>query len=698
MKLRPSVILALLVVLAIKVAVLFQLGHHPLLEPTGELDGAYYRHFGEMVSGGDVALTSRDSFLGQAPAPFMIAPLYIYFLGLVFKLSANSVMAARAVQIVLGTAGVFLLALSVRRWFGERAAWIAGGLAAFTGLFTFYEVLILPAALDPFLTGLDLYLLGKAADEGGTKHWALAGAALGLHALNRPHIAIVLVLMTVVVAWRSKAKAAAALAITACVVIAPASIRNMRVGGEFIPIASTLGINVLTGNGPDADGTVAKVMGIIPNVSGEWVSAQMLASNTLGHPATARQTSFFFLGKAGSWTLHNPGKAVALFFKKLWYTLSATFLTLNHSYVFFARELMGPLSFLIVGPALIVPLGLVGLLFARPKDRRGYGLWAAFAPLSILSVALVFVAARYRLPFQMALTGGAGAALAWAFERMREQSLGSLAVPAVSMAALTAIAVYPTRLDDGRSEELVRMGLSEIQSGHVPEGEAWVQRAIARHAPAGLVHVRAGQVYETQGKPGEAIAHYKQALVTDPKEPVIHFVLGRALIASGDLSAAVRELAGARVGPQQDAASRLLVIALARSNRREETNTVIHDLDPARWNADQSRQFAAAIADAGRVDLSIAAWARAAELSNDARDYERLGLAWAIAGNGPESLAALAEAVKRDGSIASIRVNYAVALASAGRVAEAKVEAEAALKIDPNYTNAQQLLAELNKK
>jgi tetratricopeptide (TPR) repeat protein len=698
MKLRPSVILALLAVLAIKAAVLFQLGHHPLLDPTGELDGAYYRHFGEMVSGGDWALSSRDSFLGQPPAPFMIAPLYIYFLGLVFKLSGNSLMAARAVQIVFGTAGVLLLALSVRRWFGERAAWIAGALAAFTGLFTFFEVVILPASLDPFLTGLDLYLIGKAADEGGTKNWALAGAALGLHALNRPHIAIVLALMTVVVAWRSKAKAAAALAITACVVIAPASIRNMRVGGEFIPIASTFGINVLDGNGPDADGTVSKVMGIIPNVSGEWVSAQMVASNALGRAATPRQTSFFFLRQAASWTLHNPGKAIALFVKKLWYTLSATFLTLNHSYVFFARELMGPLSFLIVGPALIVPLGLVGLLFARPRDRRGYWEYAAFAPLAILSVALIFVAARYRLPFQMALTGMAGGAIAWALDRAREQSWGALTVPAVSMAALTAVAVYPTRLDDGRSEELVRMGLTEIQSGHIAEGETWVQRAIARKASPGLVHVRAGQVYETLGKSGEAIAHYKQALVTDPKEPVIHFVLGRALISSGDLSGAIRELAGARVGSQQDAASRLLVIALARSNRREETNTVIHDLDPGRWNADQARQFAAAIAEAGRVDLSVAAWQRAAQLSNDSRDYERLGLAWAIVGRNDESMAALAEAVRLDPSIASVRVNYAVALATAGRIAEAKAQCEEALKIDPTYTNAQQLLAELNKK
>lgn len=698
MKLRPSVVLALLAVLAIKAAVLFQLGHHPLLEPVGELDGSYYRHFGEMVASGDVGLSSKDSFFGQAPSAFVIAPFYIYFLGLIFKLTSGSIMAARVVQIVLGTAGVFLLAISVRRWFGERAAWIAGGLAAFTGLFTFYEVLILPAAIDPFLTALDLYLIGKATDEGGNRNWAMAGAALGIHTLNRPHLAIVMVGLAVVLAVRKQLRPAAAVLATACVVIAPVAIRNTRVGGEFIPVASSFGIEVLIGNGPDATGTVARVMDIIPSVSGEWVAAPQVAGAALGHPATARQTSFFFLRQAASWTLRHPVAAVALFAKKLWYTLSATFITLNHSYVFFARELMGPLSFLIVGPALIVPLGLVGFLFARPRNRQGFGLWAAYVPLAILSVALIYAAARFRLPFQMALTGFAGAAIAWMLDRVRTAGAGSVIAPGVALLAFSAVALYPTRLDDGRSEELVRMGLNEIQDGRVAEGEAWVQRAIARNAQAGLVHVRVGQTYETLQKPGEAIAHYKQALVTNPKEPAVHFVLGRAYFASGDLSAAIRELAGARVGPQQDSASRLLVIALAKAGRVDETNTVIHDLDPARWNADQSRQFAAAIADAGRVDLSIAAWQRAALVSNDSRDFERLGLAWALVGRNNESLDALAQAVKLDGSVPSTRLNYAVALATAGRVAEAKAQCEAALQIDPNYENAKGLLAAISAK
>lgn len=710
MKLRPSVILAaaFVAVLAVKAAVFFQLWHHPLLEPAGETDGAYYRHFAEMVARGDLALNSKDSYFGQPPAAFFISPLYIYFLGLIFKVTGASIVAARVVQLLLGTAAVFLLGAAVRRWYGRTAGWIAGALAAGCGLFSFFEVLILPAAIDPFLTALDLWAVGRAADggeAGGTRKWAVAGAALGLHALNRPHLAIVLTGLAVVVllikqgeALRARAIRAAVVLSAGLVVIAPVTIRNYAVGGEVIPIASTFGINVLMGNGPDATGVVSAAMNVVPNVSGEWVSAGLVASAALNRPVSARDTSFFFLRRAASWTLRHPHAAVLLFAKKLWYTVSATFVTINHAYPFFAKDLRGPLSVLRVGPALFVPLGLLGLFVAGPRGRRGFALWAAYAPLAILSVAVVFVASRYRIPFQMALVGSAGGFIAWAIERVRAGEAARLAVPAVAAAAIAGVVAFPTRLDDGRAEETLRMGLIEIQNGRVAEGEAWVQRALAAQAPPALTHVRVGTVYEAARKFGEAVTHYKQALASDPKEPAIHFVLGRAYFASGDLSAAVRELAGARVGAQQESASRLLAVALAKAGRVEETNTVIHDLDPRDWDLTEARQFAAAMADAGRVDLSIAAWQRAADLSKDARDWERLGLAWAIVGRNAEAMQSLAEAVRIDPGTASTHLNYAVTLAEAGRLQEALAEAQAALQLEPDYENAKRLIEELRKK
>lgn len=683
MKVR-SVVVALFVVLAAKAAVLYQLGHHPLLEPVGELDGSYYRHLAEMVAGGDVTLRSADSFFGQTPPPFFLAPLYIYFLAFVFKLSNNSIMAARSVQILLGTAGVYLLAMSVRRWFGDRAAWIAGALAGFCGLFTFFEILILPAALDTFLTALDLYLIGKAADEGGNRNWAFAGLALGVHALNRPHIALILAGLTIIVALRVHWKSAAAVLVASLVVIAPVTIRNYTVGGTLAFISSNAGINVLMGNGPDASGAVSASGDIVPTMTGEWLGA------TDGTKAYLRQSA--------SYAFHHPLGELKLLAKKTWFALSATFFSFNHSFPFFSRELRGVLTFLAVGPALLIPFGIAGFLFARPKDRRGYGVWAAFLPLAFLSVVLVFVAARYRLPSLVMCAGLSGALISMAIDRWRAGKASTLAMPAVAVVVVAAVTLWPTRMDDGRKEELVRMSVHEAKNGNVAEAETWVQRALKSGAQPGLVHLRVGQTYEVLGKPQEAITHYKAALESNPKEPAIHFVLGRAYMRTGDLSAAVRELAGARVGSQQDAASRLLVLALAQAGREAETNTVIRDLDPARWNLDQARQFAVAIGQAGRVDLSIPAWTRAAQISGSGEDYDRLGVAWAQLGRRDEALEALQEAARRSPLVAGIHQNFALVLAGAGDYEHARIEADEALRLEPNNVNLQRLVDALKGK
>jgi len=285
-----------------------------------------------------------------------------------------------------------------------------------------------------------------------------------------------------------------------------------------------------------------------------------------------------------------------------------------------------------------------------------------------------------------------------AVDRWRAGEASTLAMPAAVAAVVAAATLWPTRMDDGRKEELVRMGIFEAGNGNVAEAETWVQRALKSGAQPGIVHLRVGQTYETHGKPREAITHYKSALETNPKEPAIHFVLGRAYMRTGELSAAVRELAGARVGAQQDAASRLLVIALAEAGREAETNTVIHDLDPARWNADQARQFAVAIGSAGRIDLSIPAWARAAELSGSGEDYDRLGVAWAQLGRRDEALEALQEAARRSPLVAGIHHDFALALAGAGDFEHARIEAGEALRLEPNNEQIQKLVEALKGK
>ena len=97
----------------------------------------------------------------------------------------------------------------------------------------------------------------------------------------------------------------------------------------------------------------------------------------------------------------------------------------------------------------------------------------------------------------------------------------------------------------------------------------------------------------------------------------------------------------------------------------------------------------------GNDENTVKVAKRAAEASNAAQDYDRLGLAWALLGRAPEAIAAFSAAVQRDPNSAPIRLNFAVSLANGGRPDLARREAEEALMLDPNYARAKQFLASL---
>ncbi len=702
--------LALATVLALKLAVLASLGSHPLLEPVGELDGAYYLFFAERVAGGDVWLAEPESFFGRQPPPFFTSPLYIYFLALVLQFG-GSPDTARLVQVVLGTAGVALIAATARRWYGTRAAWFAGGLAALCGLFTFYEILILQASLDPFLAALASYLLTRAVQDRSGRWWAAAGAALGLHVLNRPNLLLVLVGLSVLAlgsalaARRLRTGTATARPLPAhglillaagLLVIAPVTARNWLVSGELVLVSSHGGFNFLVGNGPQANGTFAAVMDLEPSITGQWLGAVDVVRREVGHEPTAAEVSGFFYRQAWQWIRQHPADEVELLGRKLWYGLGAAFLTLNHSFPFFVKDVGGPLAWLVVGPWLIVPVGLVGLVVARPRAAAGYWLWASYIPLAVAGVVIFFVAARYRLPYHVALTVSAGGGMAWAVDRGRRGSTRTRLSAGATLMLLLVIVNWPTGLDDGRAEEQARMGLMEIEAGRRAEGESWIDRAAAEHAFAGAVHVRAGQAYEAGNAFADAVRHYDQALVIDPDEASVHFVRGRALYYLGRLDDARVSLERARSGPQADAAVRLLVLTAVRTGDDAAALRLSAALTPEAWTAEEARLYGRELVDLGRADLGAVALEQAARTSDRADDYERLGLALAVIARREDAVLAFREGVGRDGESASLRLNLAVMLAETGRVDEARREAAEALRLDPNYDRAKALLAALS--
>ncbi len=552
-------LLLLLAAFALKTALLEHFDTHPLLQPAGDMDSGVYARLAADVARGDLLLR------GPGPVPYFVSPLYIYFLAAVHALSAGSLFAAKVVQIVLGTAVVGLVWAMTRRLFDDRAALVAGILYALTGIVSFHEILILQAALDPFLTALFLFLLAVAlspdqpktslkVNEEKAAAWAAAGAALGLFALNRPNVlpfAAVVAVGLVVRGIGARGErplsppfkenplrtlgfAGAFLAGTAAIVALPLA-RNLIVSGEPVLISSHGGLNLLVGNGPGANGVYRWLDGITPSVSGQAADAKKLAERETGRPLTTREVSSFFARRAFSWMAEQPQAAVRLFARKIWYVFSNDELSLNFSATWYRRESV-LLRLLAVGPWLLVPLGMAGLVLAvlgaGRFPGRVAGIWASFVPVYALLVAAFFVATRYRLPLAVPLAAGAGGAVSivWTSLLKRDGKRDRKPVLVAACVALPCLllALWPTGVDDGSSEEEMQWVLALIETGDVSESTTRLHTLAKTYPMPGVLWFRAGQAWAAAGRLDDAISALERARAIDLEQKETRGVLAAA--------------------------------------------------------------------------------------------------------------------------------------------------------------------------
>src|SRR4029077_17942469 len=135
-------------------------------------------------------------------------------------------------------------------------------------------------------------------------------------------------------------------------------------------VSSHGGLNFYIGNRDVATGFYYPVPGITPTIAGQEKDAQRVAARALGHPVTDSEASDYFFGLSWTWIREHPADASALFVKKLTYVFNAQHIALPQSYPFYAYDLRTALRFYFVGPWLLIPLGLTGLIAAAPERRR----------------------------------------------------------------------------------------------------------------------------------------------------------------------------------------------------------------------------------------------------------------------------------------------------------------------------------------
>jgi len=538
---RRDIVLLMALALGVKTLVLAQLADHPLLQATGGLDAEAYVALAARVRAGDVWL---------GPGAYFVSPLYVYFLAVVSAVAGPSLLAARVAQVVLGTLAVGLVWDAARHFYDRRAALCAALLAILTGVITFNEILIVQSALDPFLTALSLWLLARALASGDPRTFIAVGAAVGLHALNRPNVLAWAVVLPLLLAMSGgRRRAAVAVAAGVALALAPVAARNRAVSGQWLAVSSHGGLNFLIGNNPSADGTYRAVPGITPAIAGQERDARRVAEARTGRPLADAEVSSHFYGEAMRWMRDQPRAAARLFLRKLMLVVNRADVPLNESYAYYREEEGTLLRALPVGAGILVPLGAVGLvLLARSEPTRAAASWAAFAPVYAIAVAAFFVSGRYRLPLLVPLCIGSGIALARAWDAVRKGAVRSGAGIVAATAAVALVANVDLGLDDGRAGERTEMILHLVDAGRWPEAEVLLARTETSHPQPALLYARVGQALREQGRLAEAVALFERALRVEPHRLEARIALGQALLEAGRPGEAVPHLRAAHEG------------------------------------------------------------------------------------------------------------------------------------------------------
>jgi Flp pilus assembly protein TadD len=505
---------------ALRAAYLAQHAAGPYFAPT-ILDPGYYHAWALRI------LEGRG--MGE---PFFGLPLYPFFLASVYKLAGGSVLAAKALQGLLGLVHVVLVYALTRRIFRRAATGlVAAALAAFYAPYVFHEPILVPEALAvPLYTAA---LLGALAfrERPSVRRGLLFGALVGAAGLAKAGIFLFALAFVAASAVRN-ARAAATAACAAVLAVAPVALHNARAAGDAPFLSWHGGLNFYIGNNPQAEGTFRTPPGIRSNIEGQREDSRLVAEREAGRALKPSEISRFWFRKGWDFIRSEPGAAAALWAKK-------AALLVNHreisdvEEIVFSRRFTPLLGFLPFGFAGLFALaaagGVLGWRSADPAARNLAFLWtAAYA----LAVTAFFVNARYRLPAVSALFPFAAAALVDGAGALRGGSWKHLG--AALLLGGAALGASRTELvGPNPALQLTNVGNILMAQKRFTESVVYYREAIAADPSYAKAYNDLGIALRETRRYEEAARAFAAAVEKDPRNPYARNNLGLLLDAAG---------------------------------------------------------------------------------------------------------------------------------------------------------------------
>ena len=671
---------------------------------------------------------------------FYQAPLYPYFLGVIYAIAGRHLLLVRLVQALIGSASCVFVALAASRLVSRRAGIIAGAVLALYAPAIFFDGLLQKSVLDVFFVSLALWLIAKvplkpdspydqraerrgSADRRDSRGvrlqpdllWLSLGLCIGGLSLTRENalvFTVVIVAWALTRSWRHAAWFVAGLAI----VLVPVAARNSLVGGGFYVTTAQFGPNFYIGNNPKAEGTYASLRYGRGAPEYERQDATELAELVVGHQLTPAEVSNYWTGRALEFITSQPGAWLALMARKAALLVNRSEMVDTEDQASYAEWswplwLLGPIAHF----GVLVPLAVLGAFATWPErapnhsSRRPWPLRSRLGVLYALilayaaSVVLFYVFARYRYPLVPMLVIFAAAGLAegrvYCVARGFSPAIADLKACATCLrwtlaaVAVAAIAANWPLVSTNHMRAVTENNLGAAQQAdrRFDEADAHYRRAIAFRSDYAPAYSNLGTALRARGRSAESIAAYEQALRLQPEYADAHYNLGNALMDEERYAEAIEHFQIAlRSVPGSEEVHNNFGIALALAGRLDEALAEFSaavSIKPT--SAKAQHNLADALLRAGRGGEALDHFRRATELApEDGSFHYDYGSALLEAGRLRDAVTEFRAALQSIPQAPEVHNNLGIALGSLGQLDEAIAEFQEALRIKPDFDDA----------
>ncbi len=474
---------------------------------------------------------------------FFRAPLYPYFLSLLYRIFGINLLVPRVVQCIIGSFNCILTQKISAKIFDKKIGNIAGIIAAFYPLFIYFDLELLIPTILIFLILLGFYLTLHHSHQRGTKSgWFITGVVWGLAAITRPNVILFLIFLPFWFAKKLRKHTKTALLYVGLGVVAmiiPITIRNYVVSQEFVPIAWQGGTNFYIGNNPYTDGMTAIIPGSRKSWWGGFYDAKKIAEEAMGRELRNSEIDRYWLNQGIEFIKDQPIKAVSLFLRKTYLFFGGFEISNNRDIYFFTR--LTYLKFLIFNLpffqfpfGLLLPFSLVGCWYAY-KKKKDILLALLFAIPYSLSFIIFFVCARYRLaiiPFLIMLTTFAIVSI---FDEVKEKNRKNI-IPA-ALIFISSFIIFNANIFRLRSANPglnnLTLAAVEHEKGNYQKAISYLEKALhyTPNSPEALNLL--GSSYKKLGRIERALFYFQEAIKNDPKQAEAYFNIGNIYAGTG---------------------------------------------------------------------------------------------------------------------------------------------------------------------